>query len=483
MASSDVPDGGEAFTDEELLAGVPGLDDVQQQAPVAFEATASSANVRLVPVVVNGSAMLPVIPWVPNGGAEQWGLLLDTMGSNLTKEDGQSVLAVFCASRSLSVLSTRFEGPAFAAAQRVKREVEDGTRGTAGPCFNPNEDNVNFQDNDQATRDGRWLLVWQQMARHAKASGGKVIQLLDKSMGLSDMQKAEASFAGDLGVCVAQEALSSSIALVPVTPRAIQQSVSGGQIAPARSKACEVVTVCIEGDISEFDEARVHKLRRMLATMLADEMSPDHIRVRPMPTAKMLAARIGTGRCRVRVEVDTAGFAEFSTDESSSSSGADGSEESSEDRLERQIERDVEHAIHSKYWPSVEVKDIDIVFIGPGSVLLVFILPAPAAHVLLQLNRLRPPPKPLTDEGIRCCKLGDSVARLDDEPDIEDRVRSLFGAAVLAAERAAREGLDAEREAARAAQGQGQPAASISTHQDVRGMGGGSFEDPRILRP
>jgi len=115
-----------------------------------------------------------------------------------------------------------------------------------------------------------------------------------------------------------------------------------------------------------FDEARVRKLRRMLAEELADEMRPEHIRVKPMATAKKLAARIGTGRCRVRVEVDAAGFAEFSTDESSSSSEAEGSEESSEDRLERQIERDVEHVIHSKYWPNVEVKDIDIVFIGPG---------------------------------------------------------------------------------------------------------------------
>ena len=60
MASSDVPDGGEAFTDEELLAGVPGLDDVQQQAPEAIEATPSSANVRLVSVVVNGATMMRV---------------------------------------------------------------------------------------------------------------------------------------------------------------------------------------------------------------------------------------------------------------------------------------------------------------------------------------------------------------------------------------------------------------------------------------
>ena len=32
------------------------------------------------------------------------------------------------------------------------------------------DDNVNFQDNDQAARDARWLRVWQHMARQAKAS-------------------------------------------------------------------------------------------------------------------------------------------------------------------------------------------------------------------------------------------------------------------------------------------------------------------------
>ena len=33
-------------TDEELLAGVSGLDDVQKQTPVAFESTSHSPNIR-----------------------------------------------------------------------------------------------------------------------------------------------------------------------------------------------------------------------------------------------------------------------------------------------------------------------------------------------------------------------------------------------------------------------------------------------------
>ena len=247
-------------------------------------------------------------------------------------------------------------------------------------------------------------------------------------------------------VLTSTEPASSSTVVVPMAPRPIQQAGPGGQY-----KAREVVTMCIDGDISEFDEARQLRLRKQFAILLADDMSPENIRVRPMATARKYAAKIGTGRCHIRVEVDAEGFSEFSTDEGSSSSQAGSSEESSEDRLERQIERDVEYVIRSKYWPSVEVDDITIVFTTPGSVLVVLVLLAPAAHVLLQLSRLRPTPTPLTDAGVRCCKLGDSVARLDDEPDIEKRVRSLFGNAVLAAEQTARDRLDAERETARAA--------------------------------
>ena len=46
------------------------------------------------------------------------------------------------------------------AARRVKREIESGVRGAPRPCFSPNESNINYQDNDQKTRDDRWLRVW-----------------------------------------------------------------------------------------------------------------------------------------------------------------------------------------------------------------------------------------------------------------------------------------------------------------------------------
>ena len=98
----------------------------------------------------------------------------------------------------------------FSSAQRVKEAIEKGGAGEGldeglgldGPCFNPNEDNVNFQDNEQAGRDDRWLLVWQHMARQAKASGGKIVQIVDRAADLSKMQQAEADFAEDLELAV-----------------------------------------------------------------------------------------------------------------------------------------------------------------------------------------------------------------------------------------------------------------------------------------
>ena len=62
-----------------------------------------------------------------------------------------------------------------------------------------------------------------------------------------------------------------------------------------------------------------------------------------------------------------------------------------------------------------------------GSVLLVLLMHPVAAHALFQLARQRC--APLLDEGIRCCKLGDHVARLDDRDGIEDCVRKTHEAA------------------------------------------------------
>ena len=131
--------------------------------------------------------------------AEQWGVLLESIPDGANKKDWRLLLGAFRGDKPMYVLSTRFSGQSFEAARALKAAAESGEHGKAGPCFNPNEDNVNYEDNAQAARDDRWLLVWQHMARQAKASGGKVLQLVDPVEGLSRMQRAEEDFADDLG--------------------------------------------------------------------------------------------------------------------------------------------------------------------------------------------------------------------------------------------------------------------------------------------
>ena len=105
-----------------------------------------------------------------------------------------------------------------------------------------------------------------------------------------------------------------------------------------------------------------------------------------------------------------------------------------------------EAIIRSRYWPSIDTTDIEIDI--PELRLLVLILPAPAAHVLFQLCQLKQPPTALANVRARCCKLGDDVVRLDEGPNIEESVQSLFGEAILASEQASRDRLEAEAKAA-----------------------------------
>ena len=56
-----------------------------------------------------------------------------------------------------------------------------------------------------------------------------------------------------------------------------------------------------------------------------------------------------------------------------------------------------------------------------SSVLLVLLVHPVVAHVLFQLAKQRD--ETLRRERVRCCKLGDCIARLDDRADIEDCVR------------------------------------------------------------
>ena len=93
--------------------------------------------------------------------AEQWGVLLESIPDKANKKDWRLLLSAFRGDKPMYVLSTRFTGASFEAARALKAAAESGEHGKAGPCFNPNEDNVNYEDNAQAARDDRWLLVWQ----------------------------------------------------------------------------------------------------------------------------------------------------------------------------------------------------------------------------------------------------------------------------------------------------------------------------------
>ena len=65
----------------------------------------------------------------------------------------------------------------------------------------------------------------------------------------------------------------------------------------------ELVRLCIEGDLSAFDEVNEFKLRQRLANELSAEISPDCIRIQKIKVSDKIAAKIGTRRCRLRVEV------------------------------------------------------------------------------------------------------------------------------------------------------------------------------------
>ena len=173
---------------------------------------------------------LPVVVWAPGAGKESWGLLLQTIPKAATDQDWLDILDAFRGDRPLYLLMTKFGEPSRSGAKATKAEVEAGDFGPIGPCFNPNEDNVNFQpgDDDQADRDNRWLNVWTHMADAAAKSGGKAVQVYDEAQGLSQMQRAEATIAGYLGLRVERRRLGLAGGAV-TGHRSLQMSLRTGQ--------------------------------------------------------------------------------------------------------------------------------------------------------------------------------------------------------------------------------------------------------------
>ena len=102
--------------------------------------------------------------------------------------------------KTLHVLSTRFSGVSFQVARTVKELIEARMPSTA--CFNPNEDNLTLAEGKAAEANAAWLKQWRKMLKRAAEVGGRVVQLLSESEGLSDMQEAEEDMAEDKGVPV-----------------------------------------------------------------------------------------------------------------------------------------------------------------------------------------------------------------------------------------------------------------------------------------
>ena len=190
----------------------------------------------------------------------------------------------------------------------------------------------------------------------------------------------------------------------------------------------EMITLCIEGDISAFDDARVLRLRKVLALLLDDEICNGDYRLVQIelnhPGRKRMA-RVGTRNCEIKIAISPSLRDDSMVVNYGSETPSDSSSTSS---VEDIIEAKVKELTKSSVWPSgVGVDDIDMVWKRGGSVLLVLLMHPVAAHALFQLARQRC--APLLDEGIRCCKLGDHVARLDDRDGIEDCVRKTHEAA------------------------------------------------------
>ena len=69
-------------------------------------------------------------------------------------------------------------------------------------CFNPNADNSKLAAGKDAEANAIWLRQWRKMLQRAAETGGRVVQVLSVSEGLSHMQHAEADMAADRHVPV-----------------------------------------------------------------------------------------------------------------------------------------------------------------------------------------------------------------------------------------------------------------------------------------
>jgi hypothetical protein len=140
-----------------------------------------------------------------------------------------------------------------------------------------------------------------------------------------------------------------------------------GAVADAVVGGREVVTLYLEGDLSSFDATREAGLRACLAARLSDEMQlvgAEQVRLLKPTVSRKLAAQIGTGRCRVRVEIDDAGLPSYAADDEVPTGGEalDGHAEAQRAAAaEEALEAKVKELMGSVYWPkSVALADVSM---------------------------------------------------------------------------------------------------------------------------
>ena len=206
----------------------------------------------------------------------------------------------------------------------------------------------------------------------------------------------------------------------PGTSSALVESDAASDASPR-----EVITMCLEGDFSAFDEARRARSRRSSRPVSTPrcQRSRSASAVARSPAAS--PRRSAQADAASRVEVDGDGWAKYSDDSASAGSSTedDATSTGSGSTLDS-IDSSLTELIGTKYWPlSIEQTDVEVIWKGEGSVVLVISLPEPAALLLHMLATQKL--QPLIDLGVRCVKFGALVVRLDDRDDMPKRVERL----------------------------------------------------------
>lgn len=339
------------------------------------------------------------------------------------------------------IISTPFQSEQGSSlAIRVAQACE-GIRHTASEfCYNPNLD-------CPKTLGVSWLDTWMAICDNTVRTGGNVFVIF-RSDGKGEYgceTKGPGSLDGEAQQGEIRHALSKGChihwldatnpeaAISALRQRAERRSSKRPRSDGAGSSALaisdqvtrgapeEVITLCLSGDLQAFDKLRQDKLKMALAGLLDSEMEPENIVIKRTKSNSLAMV----GRCRITVEVDEQGWISYSSETTSSSEEEEVNVASSS--TDGKIMKSVSTTlVNLPTWPfPIDKMDIDVVWKGNGSIILVLSLPKPAGLVLYQLAMQRVPQ--LLQEGLRCAKYSDMpIARLDDGCDMDARVKRLL---------------------------------------------------------